>query len=178
MRLRPTPPTIPAEFTSRLSEPEQAFGPNLKFRAIAVICGLVCVIMGVVLFLVGLGAQVPLADWVGGKVATPLVVFGAVILFGVRVPRNWVFVCPGGVIRKRGDLWESVCWDEVMRFEDASLGKTGVAIRQCRLLLADGNEWGFLADFVADYSRLAKTLAQRTGQRNQLNEADGQIVTR
>lgn len=169
MWLRPTAPTVPLELTSRLGEPELVFGPNVRFRVVAAVCGLIFVVMGAVFFLMGLAvgrAQLPLADWVSGKLTIPLMVLGVIILIGTRlVPLNWVFICPGGVIRTRGDAWDGIGWTEIERFEDATLGQKGVTLRQCRLVLADGSEWGFLADYVADYPRLAEVLARKVSEK-------------
>jgi hypothetical protein len=155
--------------TSRFGAPELVFGPNLRFRVVAAVCGLICVVMGAVLFLMGRGAggaRLPLADWVSGKLVIPLVIVGVVVLLGTRlVPLNWVFVCPGGVVRTRGAAWDGIGWDEVERFEDATLGHEGIAIRQCRLVLAGGGEWGFLSDYIADYPRLVEALARKVSDR-------------
>jgi hypothetical protein len=169
MRLRPTPSTLPPELSSRFGEPELVFGPNMRFRVVASLCGLIFVVMSVILFLMGLGArglQLPLADWVSGQLAVPLVILGVVILIGTRlVPLNWVFLCPGGVIRTRGDASEGIGWAEVERFEDATVCQKGVTIRQCRLVLKDGRECGFLADNLVDYPRLAEALSRKVSER-------------
>src|SRR5437016_6305015 len=98
MRLQPAPPAIPPELLARFGEPEHVFGPNVRFRILAAVCGIILLVMGVLFFLMGLGAggaRLPLADWVSGRLAIPLVVLGAVVLLGPRlVPLNWVFVCP------------------------------------------------------------------------------------
>jgi hypothetical protein len=112
------------------------------------------------------GARLPLGDWVGGLLAIPMLALGFVLLIGTRLmPGNWVFVCPRGVVRTRGDAWDSVGWDEVERFEDATLGHRGVTFRQCRLVLKDGREWGFLADHIAEYRRLSELLRQKLAAR-------------
>lgn len=171
MWLRSPPPAVPPEFVARLGDPDLVFGPNVRFRVASAACALVLVAVGVMLFLQGLGpgrAGVPLAGWVGGKVGVPLVLLGVVILIGGRlVPLNWVFVCPGGVVRTRGKTWDALGWAEVERFEDASLGgPKGISIRQCRLVLKGGGEWGFLADNVAGYGRLAAELRERVAGRD------------
>ena len=152
----------------RFGVPEEVFGPNLRFRVVAAFCGVVLVLMGVLFFLAGLGGgdgRLPLGGWVGAKLAAPLLVLGAVVMIGARlVPRNWVFVCPRGVVRTRGAIWEGVGWAEVERFEDATLTGQMVALRQCRLVLKGGGEWGFLADYVAEYGRLAEALRRKVGE--------------
>ena len=126
------------------------------------------VLLSAVLFVMGLvagGAQLPLAGWVSAKLTIPLAALGVVILIATRlVPLNWVFVCPDGVIRTRGEAWDGIRWVEVERFEDATLGQKGVTLRQCRLVLSDGREWGFLADYVADYPRLAEALSRKVSE--------------
>jgi len=169
MRLRPTPPALPPELVARFGPPEDVFGPNLRFRFAAAVCGLVFVLTGAVLFLMGLGAggaRLPLSDWISGKLAVPLVVLGAVVVVGTRlVPMNWVFVCSQGLVRTRGAAWQGIKWAEVDRFEDATLDHKGVTTRQCRLLLKDGTEWGFLADYVAEYRRLSEVLRRKIHER-------------
>lgn len=163
--IRPTPPTVPPELTVRFGVPELTFGPNVRVRIAAAACSLLFVLMGVVFFLLG-QAGMPLAGWVSGTLGVPLVALGVVILIVVRLaPFNWVFVCPGGVIRTLGATWDGIGWDEIERFEDASLGHTGVTIRQCRLVLTDGGEWGFQSDHVAEYGRLVETLSQKVADR-------------
>jgi hypothetical protein len=124
--------------------------------------------MGALFFLMGVGvggARLPLADWVSGRLAVPLVVLGTVVLLGTRlVPLNWVFVCPHGLVRTRGDAWDGMEWAEMERFENAPLTHKGVTARQCRIVRKDGTEWGFLADYVADYRRLTEVLRQRADQ--------------
>jgi hypothetical protein len=168
MRLQPTPPAIPAELLTRLGEPEHVFGPNVRFRVVATVCGVILLVMGVFFFLLGLGAggaRLPLGDWVSARLAVPLVVLGAVVLIGTRlVPLNWVFVCPRGLVRTRGDAWDGLEWAEAERFEDASLTHRGVTSWQCRILTKDGKEWGFLADYIAGYGRLTEILRQRVGE--------------
>jgi hypothetical protein len=167
MFLRPKPPAVPSELVTRFGEPELVFGPNVRFRVVSVACALVFVVMGVVLFVLGIGPGLPLAGWAADKLAVPLVVLGAAILVGTRlVPCGWVYICPGGVIRARGAVWDSIGWAEVDRFEDATLSQGRVTFRQCRLVLRGGGEWGFLADHVAEYDRLAEVLRQRVTKRD------------
>jgi hypothetical protein len=132
--------------------------------------------MGVFFFLLGLGAggaRLPLADWVSARLAVPLVVLGVVVLLGTRlVPLKWVFVCPRGLVRTRGDAWDGLEWAEAMRFEDASLTHKGVTTRQCRIITKDGKEWGFLDDYIAGYGRLTEILRQRVGEAG-VRESEG-----
>ena len=51
MRLRPTPPAVPPELLARFGDPEHVFGPNVRFRVIAAVCGGVFVVMGVIFLL-------------------------------------------------------------------------------------------------------------------------------
>jgi hypothetical protein len=164
MRFRPTPPAIPAELLGRFGDPEHVFGPNLRFRVVAAVCGVILLVMGVTFFLLGL-AGVPLSDWVSGILAVPLVALGAMVLIGTRlVPLHWVFICPRGLLRRRGGTWDSVGWAEVKRFEDATLGHKGVTVRQCRIVTTGGAEWGFLADQTAEYGRLAGVLRRKVDE--------------
>jgi hypothetical protein len=137
----------------------------VRFRVVAAICGIVLVAMGILFLLLRLGsggAALPLSDGVSGKLAIPLMVVGAVVLIGVRlVPLNWVFVCPHGLIRTQGTAWAGVGWADVARFEDATLSHRAVTMRQCRIVLKDGAEWGFLAEYVAEYGRLTECCGGR-----------------
>lgn len=164
MRLRPTPPAIPAEFLDRFGAPEHRFAPNVKFRVVAAVCGLIFLVMGVVFFALGV-ARLPLGDLVSGKLTAPLIALGAIVLVGARlVPVHWVFVCPHGLIRRRGDAWEGLAWTEVERFEDATLGDKMVTARQCRIVTTAGAEWGFLADQVAEFDHLAAVLRRKVDE--------------
>jgi hypothetical protein len=48
MMLAPKPPAIPVELVQQFGEPEHAFGPNMRFRIVSVICGIVMIAMAVV----------------------------------------------------------------------------------------------------------------------------------
>jgi hypothetical protein len=105
---------------------------------------------------------VPLAGGVSEMLTLGLVVLGGFCIVAPRiVPANWVFVCPKGVVRTRGANREGVAWDEVTRFEDASLKSGITTIRQCRLVLKDGSEWGFIADWIGDCRKLAEVLRRK-----------------
>src|SRR5262249_23128514 len=164
MRFRPNPPAIPAELRDRFGDPERVFGPNLRFRIVAAGVGVVFVVLGVIFFVLGM-ARVPLSEWVSAKLSVPMVAFGLLLLIGSRlVPLHWVFVCPRGLLGRRGDIWDHVAWSEVQRFEDATLGRNGVTIRQCRIVTIAGTEWGFLADQMADYRVLVEVLRRKVDE--------------
>ena len=162
-------PAIPADLLAEFGEPELAFGPNRRFRTRMAAVGVVALMFGVVYVLLDLGVWVklPLADWFSRVVAIAIGVGGAVVLYGVwRWPTSWVFVCPRGLVRKRGHVaWESRDWSEAVRFEDATLGHKGITIRQSRLVWNFGPDWGFIADSVADYDRLCEALRQKVPER-------------
>jgi hypothetical protein len=148
----------------RFGNPEHVFGPNLRFRIVAGGIGIVLVVLGIIYFLMAM-AGVPLGAWVSAKLTVPMMALGVILLIGTRlVPVHWVFVCPRGLLRRRGDIWDHVGWSEVERFEDATLGQKGVTIRQCRIITTAGAEWGFLADHIADYGRLAELLRHKVDE--------------
>ena len=37
---------------------------------------------------------------------------------------DWVYVCPGGLIRTRGVHWDSAAWAEVARFDHGTIATT------------------------------------------------------
>lgn len=161
MQFRPTPPAIPAELLDRFGEPEHVFAPNIKFRAVTGVCGVVLLVVGVTVLLLD-KAGVALADVVSGMLAVPMVALGAgVLVWGRRVPLHWVFVCPRGLLRRRGEIWDRVDWAEVERFEETTLTQKRVTFHQCRIVTTGGNEWGFMADQTAEYERLAGLLKRK-----------------
>jgi hypothetical protein len=168
MRLRPTPPAVPQELIDRFGQPEDTFGPNARFRVVAGVCGLAVLAVAVVFYALALGAGgggLRQGDSANGLAAIGLTaVAGLLLAMMWAAPRNWVFVCPGGVVRTRGATWDGLGWAEVKRFEDATLGHQGVTIRQCRLMRKDGSEWGFLADHLAEYHRLREVLSRKVGE--------------
>lgn len=169
MRPRPAPPVLPANLLDRLGEPEDVFGPNRRFRTASTVAGGALVLLGFVFCLAGAAAG-PARGAPGGQVylllGGGLMLCGSVaVLLPRQVPPTWVFVCPRGVARARGADWEAVEWAEVVRFEDATLA-AGVAMRQFRVVLAGGGEWGFLADYVADYRRLTDVLRRKVAERD------------
>jgi hypothetical protein len=48
-----------------------------------------------------------------------------------------------------------------------------VAIRQCRIVLKGGTEWGFLADYIAEYGRLTEVLRRKVDEWPKPSGADG-----
>jgi hypothetical protein len=164
MRFLSTAPSIPEELLDRFGKPEHVFGPNRRFRVSAAACGVVFLVMGVTFFLLG-RSGIPLADGASGLLTVPLLALGGVVLIGtVRGPRNWVFVCPGGLLRTLGSAWHSVGWTEVMRFEDATWTHKMVTTRSCRILLKGGAEWGFMADSFGEYNRLMEVLRRKADE--------------
>ncbi|MEO2089822.1 MAG: hypothetical protein ABGY75_10045, partial [Gemmataceae bacterium] len=146
-------PTIPADLLAEYGDPEQAFGPNNRTRTGFVVIGGASLIFGGLLYAAWI-CKVPVGQWFSTWVATAMMVGGAVVLYGAwKIPMSWVFVCPRGLVRKRGSRWEGRDWSEAVRFEDATIGYRGSSIRQSRLVWNFGPEWGFIADTVADYDR-------------------------
>lgn len=171
MLFRPKQPTVPHELSARFGEPEYAFGPNMRFRVVSAICGVALISMALLYALISIGPNpVPLAGGVSHMLTFGLIVLGGFCIIAPRlVPANWVFVCPSGVIRARGANWSAVGWDEVARFEDATRNSGSTTIHQCRLVLNEGGEWGFLADWIGDYRTLAELLSRKVDEfkRNQ-----------
>jgi hypothetical protein len=171
MRLRPMPPAIPADLLDRFGEPECVFGPNMRFRVASVLLGALLLLLGLGFFLYGVVARVAQAPARGSEGVLLLLggglmaVGAAAAVFPRSVPLNWVFVCPDGLVRTRGADWDAVAWADVSRFEDASLSGGAVATRQCRIVTTAGAEWGFLADGVAEYGRLAAVLRRKVEER-------------
>ena len=171
---RATPPAVPVDLLEQFGEPEAMFGPNMRFRISSAIIGIFLVILG---FAFVVGGPVILQGNVMAGVGVYVLLGCGLMLMGVtaivvpiRLPLNWVFVCPSGLIRSRGEIWEAVDWADVVRFEDASMSGSAVTIQQCRIVRADGSEWGFLADHIAYYGRLAEVLRQRVA------EGDGEKI--
>jgi hypothetical protein len=157
----PPPPQI--EIVAALGAPYAVFGPNLRFRRASMQMGTVILVLGVsfliwYLFqgiLPAVGGFTDLLRWMAAGL---LALGGAAVYIPLSMRNDWVYVCPGGLIRTRGVHWESVAWGEVVRFDDCTLSGNGVLIRQCRVITAAGKEWGFQADLVADFDRLASHL--------------------
>ena len=169
MRPRRTPPILPANLLDRIGEPEDVFGPNWRFRTASALVGGALVLLGVGFCLAWAAA---VAD--GGAPGGPAYLYlgGGLMSCGLvavvlprRVPPIWVFVCPRGLARVRGAVWEAVEWAEVVRVEDATLPAV-VTVGQCRVVLAGGGEWGFLGDYVADCRRLTEVLREKVAERN------------
>jgi hypothetical protein len=165
---QPQSPTLPPDLLARLGEPEGVFGPNRRYRTASAIVGIGLVALGLAFLVLGVAAQ--LGRLSGHQIYYFLgLVMMTLGVLAVKVerqaPPTWVFVCRRGVARVREASWEALEWDEVARFEDASLGHRGVTIRQCRLVLVAGGEWGFLADNVADFGRLTVSLRRKLAER-------------
>jgi hypothetical protein len=160
----PAPPDFPPDLLARSGTPEEAFGPNRRFRTASTLVGGLLVALGFAGFVYGLFRARAGAPDAGvytllfGLLMAPGV---AAVVLPRRMPATWVFVCPNGLVRARGDHWQAVKWDRLVRFEDATLSSGAVTIRQCRVVLDDGNEWGFLADYVDRYRRLAELLDEK-----------------
>ena len=159
-------PSLPSEFVDRFGAPEVVFGPNIRFRRQSTIVGAFLVLLGVISILCGLAAlQV---QWPPGG-GLYLLLGGGLLAVGVvalvlprQVPLSWVYVCPRGLVRIRGGVWEALGWADVLRFEEGSPANGRmVAIQQCRIITAEGAEWGFIADLIADYPRLVTALRRK-----------------
>jgi hypothetical protein len=170
MPLRFKPPAIPENLRTQFGEPEDVFGPNLRFRVVSVICGIVLIGMAIIYVVMSIGPNpVPLAGGVSSMLTVGLLVLGAFCIAAPRiVPTSWIFICPRGIIRARGSNWDAIGWDEIARFEDATLKSGITTIRQCRLVLKKGGEWGFLADWIGDYRKLTQVLRTKLEE-----QADG-----
>ena len=155
------PPAIPTELQSQLGEVEHAFGPNARVRNLATILGLILTATGVLCLAFEVAGAIP-----GGKGENAFIAFmlvlGLAVAFGSRtMPMNWIFVCDRGLARTRGSAWDAVEWDGIDRFEDASMTHRQVSIRQSRIILNDGSEWGFVSDHIAEYKWLTEMLKQK-----------------
>jgi hypothetical protein len=154
-------PSLPSDVQNRIGDTQDVFGPNRSFRRKSAVMGLALVVLGAVfcgLWISGVRAGGGnLYALLGGM----LIVSGTFAIKAPRqVPLTWVFVGSQGLARVRGELWESVAWSEVKRVDD--LTRPGlVQIVQCRVLMHDGREWGFLSDIVADCPRLFEVLKTR-----------------
>jgi len=151
------PPDLPPDLLNRLGPPEDVFGPNTRFLAQSTALGVLLVLMGFAGF-VGGAAQyaerqtgAPIYMYLGGAL---MAVGSAAVILPRKGPRTWVYVCPRGLARARGENWEAVGWDQVARFQDATIEGQTSGIRQCRVILTDGTEWGFIENHLADYRRL------------------------
>jgi hypothetical protein len=164
------PPTIPPDLLDRYGEPEHVFGPNMRFRVASFLLGGLLLLLGLAFSLFGVAARA--AQGFRGSEGVLLLlgaglmaVGAAAVLIPRSVPLNWVFVCPAGLVRIRGADWDAVGWADVSRFEDASFSVGAVTSRQCRIITAAGAEWGFQADWVAEYGRLVAVLRRKVEER-------------
>lgn len=167
MRLRTTPPAIPKEFLDRYGEPEDAFGPNRRFRIASILLGSLLCLLGLAFLTFGVLGKVAPAQRGGSEgilmlLGGGLLTIGAAsVLFPMSVPLNWVFVCPGGLIRARGEEWDAVGWSDVAGFQVANVSSGSASIRQCSILTVDGAEWGFQANWLANYGMLVALLRRK-----------------
>lgn len=162
------PPAIPAELLNLYGQPEEVFRPNMQFRRLSALLGLILIGMGVAFFVWSyFDARDPNAPQNGSNGIRQLlgggliVVGGAAFFLPFAVPRNWVIVCPNGLIRNRGEVWESVTWADIVRFDDATLSARAVTIRQCRIVTRSGPEWGIEANWTADFDRLCSVIRHK-----------------
>ena len=166
MRLHPTPPSIPTDLLERFGEPEHVFGPNMRFRFASALMGVFLTTLGFAFFVWGMAdvrdgpkdGTGRILCLLGGGLMT---VGAAAFILPRRVPLNWVFVCPNGLIRARGDVWDNVDWLDIARFECANFSGTTVTIRQCKIVTTAGVEWGFISDWIADYNGLTEVLREK-----------------
>ena len=142
----------------------------MRFRIVSVVCGVVLIAMAVVYALMSIGPNpVPLAGGVSDMLTFGLIVLGGFCIAAPRmVPVSWIFICPNGVVRGRGGNWRGVEWGQVTRFEDATMVDGKGTIRQCRLVLNDGSEWGFIADWIGDYRKLAEVLRRKVEEEERI----------
>lgn len=164
--MRRAPPTPPAHLLAIAGQPEEVFGPNMRFRRASILLGAGLLLLGVgflAWFLFpGIGPAVGgFRDILRWLAAGLVALGGAAIFYPLSLRYDWVYVCPGGLIRTRGVHWDAVAWGDIRRFDDCTLNAKGVTARQCRVVTATGEEWGFLADWVADYDRLMVTLREK-----------------
>ena len=167
---RPRPPAIPDELLQRSGPPEDVFGPNMRFRRKSVLMGCLLVLLGVGFFAYSVAMRQGMAANNGFEgltlfMASSLFAVGGVAVFyPLSMRYDWVYVCPGGLIRTRGVYWDAVAWGDVTRVEVADISGRAVTIRQFRVTTRTGEEWGFIADSVADYKRLCTLLVEKAGK--------------
>jgi hypothetical protein len=142
----------------------------MRFRVASFLLGALLLLLGLAFFLFGVAARAAQglrgSEGVLALLGAGLMAVGAAaVVFPRSVPLSWVFVCPGGLVRIRGADWDAVGWADVSRFEDASLSSGAMTIRQCRIVTADGAEWGFQANGVAEYGRLAAVMRRKVEER-------------
>jgi hypothetical protein len=172
------PPSIPDALLNLYGQPEDVFRPNMRFHRLSALLGSILIMIGVA-FLVWsvLDARDPTVPQDGSSGIRQLlgvgliVVGGAALFLPYSAPLNWVFVCPNGLIRNRGEVWESVKWDDIVRFDDATLTARGVQIRQCRIVTRSGSEWGVLANWTEDFDRLCCVVGQMVNEKKQISNS-------
>jgi hypothetical protein len=171
MRIRPRTPALPMELFNQFGVPDRVWGPNLRFRIATVLLGSLLVLLGLLFVVGGLASKLANPQTRGSEgimflLGAGLLAVGiAAINFHFSTPLNWVFVFPGGIVRKLGHDWESLVWGEVLRFEDVSFAGTAT-VRQCRIIAIDGTEWGFLANLYEDYGSLKSILREKMKERS------------
>lgn len=157
------PQAVPQELVERFGEPEHAFGPNMRFRKQSIVLGSMLILIGAAFMIFGFLDRDAQKFGRGGGAVMALLGGGLLLMgwvavyFPLRMPRDWVYVCPRGLIRNLNHDWESLTWTDAVRFEDVSLPQ----IRQCQIVTADGSNWGFIADRIADYRRLTEVLGEK-----------------
>ena len=167
---RPRPPAVPNELLEPYGPPEAVFGPNMRFRRKSIGMGIVLVLLGVGFFGWCLALRLGPAPRDPSEVifrwlaAGLFAIGGAAVYYPLSMRYDWVYVCPGGLIRTRGVHWDAVAWGDIRRFDDCTMAGNVVTIRQCRIITVAGEEWGFLADSVADFERLNALLVEKTGK--------------
>lgn len=173
MHLKTVPPPIPPDLLAPFGTPDHAFGPNRRFRVASVLLGALLLALGIGMF-VEIIVMRNARGKPGGFEGMVCFVIGGLLLLGsyavyypLWMPANWLYVCPNGLIRRLNGDWEGLPWADVARFQD--LGETSgmAAIRQCRVVTTDGREWGFIAEWVADYGQLKRVLRERVEARQQ-----------
>ena len=152
MRFRASQPAISADLLEQFGEPEATFGPNMRFRIRSTLLGIFLVILGFT-FVVGGPAILQGKAMAGVCVYVPLgcglMLVGVMsIVVPIRLPLNWVFVCPRGLIRARGEIWEAVDWADIVHFQDASMSGSAVTIQQCLIVTLQPPELAFRSNGV------------------------------
>lgn len=157
------PPTIPPDLLERFGEPEHVFGSNVQYRKQSVILGSLLLLVGATFLVFGFLDRDAQNFGKGGGalmaiLASGLLAMGFVaVYYPLRAPRNWLFVCPRGLIRYLNRDWDTLPWSDAVRFEDVSLP----LVRQFKIVVANGPEWGFISYWFADYRRLTEVLREK-----------------
>lgn len=155
-------PEIPKALREEFGDPRFQFGPNRRFRRLSIMMGSVLLLLGGVFFVSSILFREDINAggsfmffmlggglWLIGFVAT---------LVPLLMPKNWLFVCRGGLIRRLGKSWQSLRWDEIARFQDLSFSNSLVSTKQCRIVTTSGQEWGWISEYIDDYPKLVQVL--------------------